>query len=85
MMFGKTFIKGSTKARWLYTIATLLITVGSSIGTDMFQMKHDEWNSYWIMQKVGWWLVKLCGCLAAGFLTMKASTSSSTRSDSATP
>lgn len=80
-MFGKTVLKGSTKAVWLYTIAVLLITAGSTIGVDMFQMKHDEWNSYWIMQKVGWWLIKGCGCLAAAGTTLKAATSQSTRSE----
>lgn len=54
VIFGK-IVKSSTKAMLLYVTMTIALSIGQS----MYDLKQEDWNTWWWMKRVGWVVILL--------------------------
>ena len=77
-ILGKT-VSGKTKAIALYIAIDIAFTVLIGIGQAMFDLKQEDWASWWTMKKAGWWMLQVGAVISSAGLLLKATTSNSTK------
>lgn len=78
-LFGRTVVKGTTKALIFYIFIDIAISAGSGLGQTLHELNQKDWEQKWVVNKAGWVLIQASGILGSAFLMWKTGTSRSTK------
>lgn len=84
VVFGKK-VSAALKAGLLYVFIDISLSVFQGVGQAMFELNQTEWDSWWLMKKIAWWMIQLGSVLASAGLLLKAYYSNSSKAPTQLP